>query len=84
MDSSVGEITSLPGAASTAGSVENVILGAVKNDPFYTISELKVVVEESLPGTRQNWWDIFKILRKHRLVLRRSRFRYARRFWKRD
>ena len=62
--------------------IESLVLDSVKKDPFLTISELAVVIEESLPGNRPGWWGIFTILRKHRLVLRRSRFRFARRHWK--
>lgn len=61
---------------------ESIILDSIKKDPFYTISELKVVVEESIPHPDISWWGVFRILKKHSLVLRKSRFRYARRSWK--
>jgi hypothetical protein len=57
---------------------EDIIFRAVTEDPFYTISDLRVVLEESFPGRRFSWWTIFSILRKLRLLTRRSRFRYAR------
>ncbi len=63
-------------------SGERVVLEAIKRDPFYTISELKVIAEESAPDSRINWWGIFGILKKGGLLMRRSRFRYARRSWR--
>jgi len=63
--------------------LESLVLDSIKKDPFFTISELAVVVEETLPGNRPGWWGIFAILRKHHLILRRSRFRFARRHWQR-
>ena len=59
---------------------ERVILEAIRDDPFYTISELKLVLEESLLGSKIGWWGIFKILRSKKLLSRRSRFRYARQY----
>jgi hypothetical protein len=50
----------------------------VADDPFYTINDLKVVLEEALPGHKTSWWSVFKILRKLKLLSRRSRFRFAR------
>jgi anti-anti-sigma factor len=59
---------------------EKVILKAIRDDPFYTISELKLVLEESLLGAKIGWWGIFRILRRKKLLSRRSRFRYARQY----
>jgi len=58
--------------------IDNVILGAIEEDPFYTISEIKVVIEESLPGTKSSWWKVFRFLWTQKLLSRRARFRYAR------
>jgi len=63
---------------------ERVILNAVVDDPFYTIFEMKLVLQESLFDSRIGWWGIFRILWKNRLVSRRARFRYARRMHKRS
>ncbi len=57
---------------------EELVLGAIRQDPFYTIGELKMVLEEAHPGLKIGWWGIFKLLRKNHLVSRRARFRYAR------
>jgi len=62
---------------------EKVILGAIVEDPFYTISELRLVLEESLFDSRISWWGVFRILRKNNLISRRARFRYARRMSRR-
>lgn len=67
-----------------SSSVESIILDAIGKDPFYTISELKVVVEESISRSDISWWKVFSILKKNGLVMRKSRFRYARRAWKRS
>jgi anti-sigma B factor antagonist len=67
-----------------ANQLEESVLRAIKEDPFYTILELKFALEESSPGSpRVHWWDIFKILRKNHLLSRRARFRYARQSWNR-
>jgi hypothetical protein len=58
--------------------IDGVILNTIEEDPFYTIAELKVVAEESLPGVKTSWWAVFKILRRHKLLSRRARFRRAR------
>ena len=57
---------------------EGIVLRAIRQDPFYTIGELKMVVEESHPGMKIGWWSVFRILRKNRLISRRARFRFAR------
>jgi anti-anti-sigma factor len=67
-----------------ANQIEESVLRAIKEDPFYTILELKYALEESSPGNpRVHWWDIFKILRRNHLLSRRARFRYARQSWNR-
>ncbi len=60
--------------------VTEAVLAAIRRDPFYTISELKLVLEESLMDARPSWWQIFRILWKNNLLSRRSRFRYARQY----
>lgn len=64
-------------------NTESIILDAIRQDPFYTIAELKVVVEETIPHSGISWWKVLGILKKNGLVLRKSRFRFARRSWKR-
>lgn len=59
---------------------EEIILKAIREDPFYTIFELKAVAADYLSDGRLGWWRIFKILKRHKLISRRSRFRYSRQF----
>jgi len=59
-------------------SAEQFIIEAICDDPFYTISELKLILAEKLPGFGPGWWRIFRILWKKNLLSKRSRFRYAR------
>lgn len=63
--------------------IEEIILKVIREDPFYTISELRLVLKEMAPNYELGWWEIFRILRKNRLVWRRSRFLYARKCHKR-
>jgi len=63
---------------------EEVILDTIGEDPFYTISELKLVIEETLFDSKIGWWGIFKILWQNKLISRRARFRYARKHRARD
>lgn len=71
-------------ATGSNSRAEELILKAIKDDPFYTILELKLVLEESISDGKLGWWDIFLILKRNRLVSRRARFRYARKLWKRS
>ena len=64
---------------SAAASGEDVILRLVAEDPFSSITELTQQAGEMYPGLDLSWWKVFGILRRHRLLRHRSRFRYARR-----
>ena len=59
-------------------NAENAVKEAIADDPFCTISELRLILQESMMGTGPNWWGIFKILWRNKLLSRRSRFRFAR------
>lgn len=61
------------------GSSEDIVLNLVIEDPFCTISELKEMAVEVAPRLSFGWWKIFGILRHHKLLSRRARFRLARR-----
>jgi anti-sigma B factor antagonist len=65
-----------PGAFS---SDSELILHLVAEDPFSSISELVEQAHEIMPGSDFGWWKVFGILRRHKLLRHRSRFRYARR-----
>jgi hypothetical protein len=65
-----------PGAGLSADT-ETAVLQLVRDDPFATIGELKSELNRrSEEGA--SWWFIFSILRRHGLLRRRSRFRFAR------
>jgi len=57
--------------------VEMFALRMLKSDPFVTIAEIRRDYSQQSGGQRIGWWRIFLILRRHGLILRRSRFRYA-------
>ncbi len=59
---------------------EGAILQIVRRDPFSTISEIVFELERRYDH-ESGWWRVFGTLRKHRLLTRRSRFRYA---WRRS
>lgn len=63
----------------TTSSIEEVILQLIIEDPFSSISELTEQGKEAAPSFRFDWWKVFKVLRRNRLLRHRSRFRYARR-----
>ncbi len=85
-------LQSAPKPGTTAGRMpvqgrseaEEIVMRAIRDDPFYTISELCLVLEETAPGHRLGWWGVFRLLKKNRLVSRRARFRFARQSWKRS
>jgi len=57
--------------------LELFALRMLKNDPFVTISEIRREFAHRLQGCQTSWWSVFSILRRNRLLRRRSRFRYA-------
>ena len=68
------------GAAETgAPDFENAVLQIVRRDPFASISEIVYELQRR-HGEEAGWWKVFHLLRRHRLLRRRSRFRYA---WRR-
>ncbi len=54
------------------------MLRAVHRDPFASITEIKREVNRYPGRPIIGWWRIFGVLRKNRLLSRRSRFYYAR------
>lgn len=63
----------------TPANDDELIMGLVVDDPFSSISELVEQANEVAPDASLGWWRVFGILRRHRLLRPRSRFRYARR-----
>jgi anti-sigma B factor antagonist len=68
-----------PATSLSAGeiSLEHFALRMLKSDPFVTIAEIRRDYAQQSHGKRAGWWRVFSILKRHRLLRRRSRFRYA-------
>ncbi len=60
------------------GDLETAVLRIVKDDPFATISEIKLTLRTSTRFDDAGWWRIFSLLRRKGLLTRRARFRFAR------
>ncbi|MBU1318836.1 MAG: STAS domain-containing protein [candidate division Zixibacteria bacterium] len=60
-------------------SLESRVLELVKEDPFYSVSEMKKIInsENSFEG-KVGWWKIRSILRENDLKSKKKRFRYSR------
>ncbi len=63
---------------SNHSSVESLLIGSIENDPFMSINEMVQHVNNLSDTTRVGWWKVFKMLKKNKLLSRRSRFRLAR------
>ena len=61
-----------------SGDIEVRVLRLVKHDPFMSISEIKREVNDHGAERTVRWWQIFSILKKKRLLKKKSRFKYAR------
>ncbi|MBD3403609.1 hypothetical protein GF420_11990 [candidate division GN15 bacterium] len=57
---------------------EIVVLQMVRYDPFATIGEMKREINQRAVRVTVGWWQVWRILKRHRLLSRRARFRYAR------
>lgn len=55
------------------------VLECIQQDPFASIAEIKKQVNSGNNGASVGWWRVFRILRRHRLLRKRSRFQLARR-----
>ncbi|MGB5107305.1 MAG: STAS domain-containing protein [Candidatus Zixiibacteriota bacterium] len=64
-----------------ARSIEKTVLSLVKTDPFYTIREIRQMVNSESNGSGEpvGWWSVWGILRRNSLLSRKKRFRYSRR-----
>ena len=76
--SGAGDSPALPGRG-RAKNKEEVILRLVVEDPFSSIGELADQAVGEAPHFDFDWWTVFAILRRKRLLTRRARFRLARR-----
>ena len=62
---------------SGGGDLDLFALRMIKNDPFVTISEIAEEYGENSNNGGAGWWQVMTVLWRHRLLRRRSRFRYA-------
>ena len=58
------------------------VLKSVKQDPFVSIGELRRDLNRRSSSQRIGWWQVFFILKRQKLLTRRSRFRYARSYYR--
>lgn len=58
-------------------NLSKVVIEMVSKDPFYTISEIKREIARKHPSLKPGWWGIWSVLRKNRLLSKKSRFRRA-------
>jgi hypothetical protein len=63
--------------STTEADPELFVLRTLKNDPFATISEIRREYAHQVTGAKVGWWRVFGVLRRHGLLMQRSRFRYA-------
>ncbi|MBU0984349.1 MAG: hypothetical protein KKA42_10800 [candidate division Zixibacteria bacterium] len=52
-------------------------MSRVKADPFMTIGEIRDELAARADDFRVSWWRVFAVMRRHRLLKKRSRFRFA-------
>ncbi len=60
------------------GTVEDLLVRSIEKDPFMSINEMVLHINNLSDTTRVGWWKVFKMLKKNKLLSRRSRFRLAR------
>ena len=61
--------------------IEARTLQIVRQDPFASISEIRREICRHPSSPLVSWWQVFGILHKNSLLLKRSRFRHARGRW---
>lgn len=66
-----------PTPVGTATDPETMVLSMIKEDPFYTISELAREISRKNRFESIGWWTVFGILRRQGLLKKRARFRYS-------
>lgn len=66
-----------PTPDTTASDPETMVLSLIKEDPFYSISELAHEVSRKNRFESIGWWSVFGILRRRGLLKKRARFRYS-------
>lgn len=64
--------------ALASGDPELMVLQLIKEDPFYSIGEIKGEINDRSEQVTVRWWTVFSILKRNGLLSRRARYRYAR------
>jgi anti-sigma B factor antagonist len=64
----------------TGVDIQSAVLQMVRKDPFASINEIVFELNRRYADLGLGWWAVFGMLRRHRLLTRHSRFRYA---WRR-
>ncbi|MCH8026777.1 MAG: STAS domain-containing protein [candidate division Zixibacteria bacterium] len=59
-------------------SEDKLLVSAILRDPFQTIGELAEQINIDSNTSPVGWWRVFKLLRKNKLLSKRSRFRLTR------
>lgn len=59
--------------------LDSRVLRLVRQDPFATIGEMRRELNRMPNAPMVSWWRIFGVLKRHQLLLKHSRFTYARR-----
>jgi hypothetical protein len=72
------ETVSFFGDEATGEDLNGRVLRAVFNDPFASIRDLRRELNRKPGPGMVGWWQVFGVLRRHQLLQKRSRFRYAR------
>jgi anti-sigma B factor antagonist len=57
--------------------IETMVLALIKEDPFFTISELAREVTRRSKFEAVGWWGVFGVLRRNGMLKKRARFRYS-------
>lgn len=65
-----------PAVSSQYLDLEAAVLRLVEQDPFASIQELKTAINNRPGGLQTSWWEVFGLLRRHKLLTKRSRFKY--------
>jgi len=66
-----------PPGSTIADDPVTQVLSLIKEDPFYSISEIRSELARRDRFQGVGWLQIFGILRKHKLLKKRSRFRFS-------
>jgi anti-sigma B factor antagonist len=64
---------------SHSDTLKGAVLRLVVEDPFYTINEMRVHLRRAR-GRAPGWWEVWQILQQQKLLRRRRRFSYFRRY----